>query len=319
MTAQQVLSEAVAALAAAGVPSPEFDAKALLAEVLTDGDISALVTRRTEPVPSDAFALFHNTLLRRCNREPLQYILGYTEFYGLRLKCDPRALIPRPDTETLVESVLESVRGAASESRGAAVLRRGASGILGDGDRRPTREPSITRVADIGTGTGAIAIALAHHTPPEVRVWATDCSAEALALARENVASHELEDRITLLQGDGLGALFEAGVAGEIEALVSNPPYVTAVEYAALEPEIVTHEPWQALVGGGEDGVGFYRELTAQAQELPALRLVALEVGAGQAEAVSELVTDALKGFVVGQKNDIQGLERVVLARRSDV
>ena len=301
MTVQEALSEAIAALTAAGVPSPDFDAKALLAEVSTAGGIARLATCRTQEIPPDALVIFHSALLRRCNREPLQYILGYTEFYGLRLKCDPRALIPRPDTETLVEEVL----GAVLESLG-----------------------SITHLADIGTGTGAIAIALAHHTEPggranhrahEVHLWATDVSAEALFLAGENVASHGLEGRITLLQGDCLAPLFEAGVAGRIEALVSNPPYVTPTEYPALEPEIVSHEPRQALVGGGEDGLGFYRKLMAQARKLPALRLVAFEVGAGQADAVAGIIADALEGFNISRKNDLQGVERVVLARRSNV
>jgi release factor glutamine methyltransferase len=375
-TVAQALAEATAALTDAGVPSPEFDAKALLAEVLTGGDIGRIATLRRETLPGDSRAILDALVTRRCRREPLQYILGYTEFHGLRLKCDPGALIPRPDTETLVEQVL---------------LRVAADVLV---------RPRITRLCDIGTGTGAIAIALAvalrtaadgapavegaaargalavggaaggamrssaprsaravrfadendggptslapseltRAAPPNgpeasdgarsgappngpaaspVHIWATDASADALDLAAENVALHGLQDHITLLHGDGLAPLLEAGIAGEIEAIVSNPPYVTEADYAGLAPEIVAHEPRLALVGGGDDGLGFYRDLLGQIEFMPALRLLAFEVGYDQAQALAGLIAQAAPEFSTSVHRDLGGIERVVIAERN--
>jgi release factor glutamine methyltransferase len=293
MTVSQALAEATAALSAAGISSPAFDAKALLAEVMSGGDIGRLATTMRESVPSGAMAAFRGTVERRARREPLQYILGYTEFHGLRLRCDPRALIPRPDTETLVDVVLEALQRA-------------------DERRQPMR-----CLCDIGAGTGAIAIALAVRHPG-VTVWATDVSAEALALAAENVALHGLAGRVKLLQGDGLAAVLLTGIAEEIEAVISNPPYVAEAEYAGLEPEVVQHEPMGALVGTDADGLGFYRALCEGLPRIPRLRLVAFEVGHTQAAAVAGMLGQALAGFAVTVHRDLGGIERVVMAETTD-
>ena len=285
-TVAQALSEATSALAAAGVATPDFDARALLAEILTAGHIAQLVTRRQSVLVPDQASRYQGLLARRARREPLQYILGYTEFYGLRLKCDRRALIPRPDTETLVDVVLSA---------------------LPDGAACPAH------LCDIGTGTGAIAIALAANRA-DLKVWATDASEETLSLSRENVAFHRLEDRIALLEGEGLEPLREAGVLERITALVSNPPYVAEHEYESLAPEITQHEPRLALVGGDTDGLGFYRAMAGELAELPALRLVAAEVGYDQAEQVARLIGDALPQWRLSVHFDLGGVARVVLA-----
>jgi release factor glutamine methyltransferase len=267
---REALDSAVIAIAAAGSDTPRLDAELLLAEAL-GVDRVALVTDPRREVAGPAVRTFQDAVRRRsAGREPVAYILGRRGFRQLDLTVDPRVLVPRPETELLVEVGLELARGA--------------------------------RVVDVGTGSGAVALALKHERP-DLDVVATDVSAGALAVARANAARLGLD--VAFVHGDLL-----AGV-GEVDAVLCNPPYVAERERATLAPEITRHEPPGALFAGA-DGLDVIRRLVPAAAPAP---LLAIEVGAGQAQAVAELVRAA--GYArVHARRDLAGIERVVVGSR---
>jgi release factor glutamine methyltransferase len=243
----------------------------------------ALIARPLRELDAREAAAFEVAVARRLRHEPIQYITGSQEFYGLELALSPAVLIPRPETEHLVESVLELL---------------------------PRDRPAA--IADIGTGSGAIAIALAVNLPLAT-VTAIDLSAEALAVARSNARRHRLEDRIRFVHSDLLEGLPPAEREGRFDAVVSNPPYVPQADAPTLHPQVREHEPASALYAGS-DGLAVYKRLIPQA--LRALRpggLLALEMGYGQREALASLLAGWRDlGFV----DDLQGVPRVALARR---
>jgi len=283
MKLTQALKDATFRLEEAGVPTPDFDARVLAAHVL-GLRLSDLSMHRGRLLTGDELAAFDGLIVSRARREPLQYLTGDTEFYGLRFLCDRRALVPRPDTETLIDVALE---------------------LAG--------ELEITRIADIGTGCGIIAVTLAELLP-DAQLLATDNSEDALALARENVALHELANRVTLAHGPWLEPVHEAGWTERVEMIVSNPPYVRPEDFDALMPEIVEHEPREALIGLDADGMGAYREIIAGCRELPALRTLAFEVGEGQAVEVGEMMRAALSAREIIIRKDLGRVDRVVAA-----
>ena len=267
---REALDSAVVALSAAGVDTPRLDAEVLLAHAL-GVDRTALVVDRDLRVEGPAVRAFQDAVRRRSvGREPVAYITGVKGFRHIDLHVDGRVLIPRPDTETLVEAALDLPRGA--------------------------------RVIDVGTGSGAVALALKDERP-DLDVTGTDASPDALAVARANAARLGLDVRFReadLLDG-----------AGEIDAVLSNPPYVE--DGAPLQPEIERHEPPAALYAGA-DGLAVIRRLAAQAGA-SAARLLALEVGMGQADEVAAVLRDA--GFATTEtRRDLAGIERVVIGRR---
>jgi len=267
---RDALDSAVIALRAAGVDTPRLDAEILLAAAM-GVDRGVIVADPGRPVEPVAARLFMDFAARRREREPVAYILGWKGFRSIMLSVDPRVLIPRPETEHLVEAVLGLPAGA--------------------------------RVCDVGTGSGAIALALKMERP-DLSLVATDASADALEAARENAVRLGLE--VELRAGDLL-----ADVGGELDAVVSNPPYVE--DGAELAPEIARFEPALAL-RAGPDGLDVIRRLLPAAGATGA-RLVALEIGSTQAEAVTALTHQA--GFPdVRVEQDLAGLDRVVVGRR---
>jgi release factor glutamine methyltransferase len=267
---RDALDSAVIALTAAGCDTPRLDAELLLAAAM-GVDRAAIVADPARALEPDAARRFQEYAARRREREPVAYILGTKGFRSIELAVDPRVLIPRPETEHLVEAVLDLPRGS--------------------------------RVCDVGTGSGAIALALASERP-DLEVVATDASAEALEVARANAARLGLA--VEFHHGDLLAA-----VPGRLDAVVSNPPYVE--DGAELAPDIVRHEPALALRAGPE-GLDVIRRLLPAVGATAAGR-VALEVGAGQARAVAELVREA--GFLqVETIADLAGIERVLVGRR---
>jgi release factor glutamine methyltransferase len=229
-----------------------------------------------------AESLRYKSLLdRRAKGEPIQYITGETEFYGLPFRVTPDVLIPRPETEHLVETVVALARSFAAP-----------------------------RIVDIGAGSGAISVALAHHLP-KARITTTDLSEAALAIARENVRSSGVADRICFLQGDLLAPL-----AGEkFDIIVSNPPYVPARDRDSLSVEVREYEPLLALFAG-EDGLDIYRRLIPAAfVALISGGFIALEIGYGQADAVQNFLRAA--GFAqIEFTPDLQSIPRVAAAQR---
>jgi release factor glutamine methyltransferase len=226
-------------------------------------------------------AAYDALIQRRRASEPIQYITGEQEFYGLALRVTPAVLIPRPETEQLVEAVLAELDGA-----------------------RPLR------ILDVGTGSGAIAIALAHHLP-HASVTAVDLSSAALEVAASNAARHALTDRIRFIQSDLLAAL--SPDEPPFDLIVSNPPYVPTGDRAGLHPQVRDHEPASALFAG-PDGLDIYRRLIPQARA--ALRpdgLLALEIGHNQREAIASLLSgwNQLRFL-----DDLQQIPRVAIARK---
>jgi release factor glutamine methyltransferase len=272
--AHEALDGAITAIAAAGCETPRLDAELLLADVLGVAR-ERLSTDRDLLVAGPAVRAYQEAIRRRAvEREPVAYILGRRGFRRLELAVDRRALIPRPESELLVEVALG----------------------LGSG----------VRVLDLCTGSGAVALALKDERP-DLRVSGSDSSQPALELARANA------ERLTL-DVQWLHAELLDGV-GEFDAVVCNPPYVAESERASLQPEIVRHEPPEALFAG-PDGLSTIRALLAQLAEMPDVRMLALELGAGQAPAVAELARAA--GFdAIRFERDLARVQRVVVAERS--
>jgi release factor glutamine methyltransferase len=262
------LAAAVDALAAAGVDSPRLDAEVMLADA-AGRDRAWLAANPDGEVPPAAGRRFAEMVRRRVRREPVAYILGRRGFRRIELAVDRRALIPRPETELLVEVAVE---------------------------RRPGS------VLDVGTGAGAVALAVADELPDAV-VVATDTSAAALALARENAERLGLRDRVRFAPGT-------VPPGERFDLVLANLPYVSEGEWAELAPEITRYEPREALIAG-DDGVEAYRALLAQR---PSAGAIALEVDAGQAAEVARLVSEA--GWPATEvRRDLAGIERVVLGQ----
>jgi release factor glutamine methyltransferase len=259
-----------------GVESPRFEAELLLANAI-GVDRVQLYMRFDQPLVADELASFRAAVKRRAQGEPSAYITGSRGFYMIDVKCDRRALIPRSDTEVLVEVVLER---------------------LGDGPKT---------VVDIGTGTGVVGLALAHERD-DLTLHLTDASAEALALASENVDALGLNARATLHEGDLLAALPDDLA---VDAIVSNPPYVSERTRDKVEASVLDWEPHSALFAG-EDGLDVIRRLVPQAFErLPSGGLLAFEIGFDQGESAPALVREA--GFVdVQMRRDYGDQPRVV-------
>jgi len=274
LSAPRAVGEAIAfgcrRLAAAGCDTPRLDAELLLAAALGHGSRARLVLDSEEALGAIGVAEYERLLARREGREPVAYILGHKWFRGICFRVDSRVLIPRPETELLVEAALAL--------------------------------PSSARVADVGTGCGAVALALALERP-DLLITGIDCSDDALAVALEN--RDRLGTGTTLVCANLLDG-------GSYDAVVANLPYVAAG--ADLAPEIALFEPDEALYAGS-DGLEILRRLAARLKARMGVRFVALEVGVGQAGAVVELLCTA--GFdATGIYRDLAGHERVVVGRR---
>lgn len=295
----------------AGIGTARLDAECLLAHVL-GFPRWRLMTERKRRLAPDAFGRYLALLQRRELREPLAYLVGTREFWSLPLAVSPGVLVPRPETETLIEAALAAIRHEdPADGDGSPGPRPGhpASGLGAPGTRPPI-------LIDLCTGTGAVAIALARELPGAT-VFATDISRRALRIARSNAETHGVADRITFLRGDLWRALDGQGPDAQADLVLSNPPYIPSGDIPALMPE-VQWEPRRAL-DGGADGLEFHRAIISGApQRLRPGGFLLLEIGADQAEAVRGLfewagVFDAPRVY-----RDLAGYDRVVAARRRD-
>lgn len=259
-----------------------LDAELLLAHTL-GWSRAKVVAERDYPLTPEQQAMFAALVARRAAREPVAYLIGHREFFGLDLLVDQRVLIPRPETEVLVELALAEAR------------RYGNAPIT---------------IADIGAGSGAIAIALAIHLPHAI-IYGVDLSAGALEVAAANVARYHLHDRVTLLEGDLLEPL-----PGPVDLIVSNPPYTILNE---IEEGVYRYEPHLAL-DGGPDGLDCYRRLIAAAPAyLKPQGAILLEIGAWQADSVVHLLNQAMPQAEIGVQSDLADRDRVVWARNPHV
>lgn len=260
-----------------GVDNPRLDAEVLLSHIL-DKDRLYLYVHFDQPLEEEELAAFRMAVKKRAARFPVAYITGVREFMGLNFEVTPAVLIPRPDTEILVESALTRLAAA--------------------------KAPSIL---DIGAGSGAICVSLLVNLPLAQGVT-VDISQEALQVARRNAAKHQVEKRLVFLQGD----VFSPVKGQKFTAILSNPPYIPAKEIPGLDPE-VRQEPDLALAGG-EDGLDFYRRILQDGRRyLEDTGFMALEVGIGQAEPVAAMAERTGEYRVSETIKDYGGIERVVL------
>jgi release factor glutamine methyltransferase len=280
-TLSEHVADARRRLEAARIGSNEAALAArVLAQHVLGWDAAQFLTHETDPAPADFAARYDPLIKRRAAREPFAYIVGVREFWNLPFKVSPAVLIPRPETELLVEAALEYF---------------------------PDPELQFY-IADAGTGSGCIAVALAKERPRAV-VLATDISSDALAMARENAADHGVRDRVEFLETDLLN-----GAPDPFDLIVSNPPYVPARSAPALQPEVRDHEPAVALFAG-DDGLTAIRRLIAES----VLRLnpggvLMFEFGLGQDDAVEQLIAATAGLRLLELRPDLQGIPRVAIA-----
>ncbi len=274
---RKLLNWATAALKEEGIDSPQLDAEILLAQTLNLSR-SQLYARLAEKPDSAVEEAYKSLVARRLQHEPVAYITGRKEFYGLDLHVDRRVLIPRSETETLVEVALAIVR-----------------------------QNHLSHLAEVGVGCGAVAIALAASLP-WLQMYAIDASPDALAVAEANCRRHAVLDRVYLLTGDLLDPLPEP-----VGLIVANLPYVSREELKNLPRDITEYEP-RAAIDGGQHGLQHIRRLLAQAEpNLKPPRIICLEIGATQASTLNQLTREQFPGATVGLVKDLAGLDRIAV------
>lgn len=269
-----------------GLDSPDLDARLMVGHAL-GLDHAALASGAERILTAPEIEAISALAARRLAREPVARILGAKEFWGLEFGLSPATLVPRPDTETVVETALRALDAAGPRDR-------------------------PLRLADLGTGSGALLLALLSELPNAAGIG-TDLSIEALATARENATALGLAARAHFVACD-----FSAALRGPFDVVVSNPPYIASGDIETLQPEVRDHDPRLALDGGGE-GLDAYRAIAADARRiLDPDGLLVLELGAGQERAVTALLTDS--GIAaVGAESDLSGHFRALLARPARV
>jgi len=283
MDIRTLLQDTARILNESGSPSPRLDAEVLLMRFL-GADRLRFFSHPERVVSEEEAAGFSRWVERRCGGEPVSYIVGEKEFWSLRFEVDRRVLIPRPETECLIEEALR--------------CRGPDAGSL--------------RIIDIGTGSGAIGVVLARELP-EARVIGTDISTAALSVARKNALAHGVEGRMEFPQGD----LF-AGAAGPFDWIVSNPPYIRDDVYPLLPRGIREFEPREALIAG-PDGTAFHRRIIREgAGRLKGGGRIFLEIGEGQAEAVASLFREEGSYEEIRFRKDCGGMDRVAAARKKE-
>ncbi len=286
VTVQRLLQAGAESLSRIGIEGGHLDAELLLGQAL--GCTRERIYLDYEVAP-DAAAKdrYYSLFQRRAQREPLSYITGEREFWSLDFYVTPEVLVPRPETELLVEAAL---------------------GLVRELDRK-----CATKILDLGTGSGAIAVSLAKELG-EAEIWATDLSWGALEVARRNALRHGVEGKIRLLHGDAFAPV--KGQHGFFDLLVSNPPYVRQSEIEKLPPEVRDWEPKLAL-DGGVDGLDFYRRIVKEAHHYMADGgSLAVEIGADMGRAVCGLIADVGYYSAASVWQDYAGKDRVVAARK---
>jgi len=272
-----------------GIDSPRLTAEILLAHKLNVDRIT-LYLNFDQPLTENELTGYRTLIKRRLQREPLQYIVGIQEFWSLEFAVTPQALIPRPETELLVEQAIERLKA-----------------VISEGNKTPS-------ILDLGTGCGAIAISLAKAVQ-QVRLWATDISADALKLARLNAEKHGVSDKIKFLQGNLWEPLLDEGVTFDI--ILSNPPYIGAEEFENLSPEVRDYEPRLAL-NGHKDGMTYIQTIILEAPVfMKPGGWIMLEMAPGQTEKALGLIGD-IKDY--GEKTRIKDYShryRVVMAQKN--
>jgi release factor glutamine methyltransferase len=281
MLAGDALAQGMARLRNEGVESPRLDAELILAHVL-GVNRAAVLARPDRRLTPKQLTQFRGLINRRGAREPLAYVVGQREFYGLEFAVNRHVLVPRPETELLVERALWLAR----------------------------QRPPVLEIADVGAGSGAIAVTLAVHLS-QATIYALDESEQALAVTAQNARRHGVSERLRCLPGD----LLEPLAGRQVGLITANLPYVTTAEWEQLAPEIRDYEP-RAALDGGPDGLSLIHRLLATAGGyLAAGGALLLEIGAGQGPAVSRLARTAIPQAAVNLYQDYAGLDRILEIR----
>jgi release factor glutamine methyltransferase len=282
-TCLEVLNQAVEKLRSEGIDRPRTNAELLLEAVLNVPKVELYLNRDRilTPAETEKFSLF---IGERISGKPLQYIIGSTEFFGLKFKVNKNVLIPRPETETLVEIAIERLKNRSSP-----------------------------KIIDIGTGSGAIAVSLAKNIRGSM-VYATDISAEALMVARENAKMNKVENQIEFLQGDLFEPLKDKSLEEKIDGVVSNPPYISPEEFDRLPKEVKDYEPIVALKTD-QEGTLFHRRIIGKSFDfLTKGGILVMEIGQGQAEKVAGVFREYPHFKDLEIKKDLGGIDRVAVA-----
>ena len=287
-TIRNSLKSAIAILKKSKIEFPEIIADTLLAYILSC-DKTNLYTNPDDVISTSDICKYNKLIHKRVSHVPLQYITRKVEFMSLDLIVDERVLIPRPETEILVETVLKKTNKKQYNNRKIIVI-------------------------DIGTGSGNIAVSLAKYLS-NVKIYASDISLEALTVANKNVLRHNVADKIHLLHGDVFEAFRNNVKKRQVDFIVSNPPYVSESEAKNLEPELIDHEPLLALIGG-EDGLYFYKQIIKDATDWikPGGYLI-IETGERQADSIIMLMQNELHYDEIEIIQDLQGKERIISSK----
>jgi release factor glutamine methyltransferase len=286
LTIAEAIRAAADILARAGIPNARLDAELLLSHALNKNR-AWLITHSSDLLDEEQSRRFQASVSRRAKREPVQYILGTQEFWGLEFAVTPDVLIPRPETELVVESALHAAAG----------------------------NPSPL-ILDLCTGSGCIAVSLAKEVPA-ARVFAADMSARALAVARENARRHGVSDRIRFLEGDLFGPFRELDIRAQADIITANPPYVRSGDLAALQAEVRDYEPALALIAGPQGTEIHQRILGAAPDFLRKSGTLIMELGQGQAEELRKIVGETGQYHSPEILKDLAGIERVIVARKT--
>lgn len=286
MTIIETINRSASQLSSVGITTGRLDAELLLCHTLGK-DRAWLLAHIREAVDEQHRELFEQAVDRRALREPLQYILGKQEFWGLDFMVTQDVLIPRPETELIIETALTLV---------------------------PNKDVRLT-ILDLCTGSGCIAVSLAKELA-SARIFASDKSEKALDVARENARRHGVADRVRFLEGDLFGSLEELDLRGRVDIMVSNPPYVPSEEYSTLQPEVRDHEPRMALLAG-QNGTEIHQRIIDEAPEfLRSEGALIMEMGMGQAEALEHMIRENGTFNKPDVLKDLAGIERVIVARK---
>lgn len=286
MTIIEAINRAASRLSAAGVANARLDAEVLLRHV-TDRDRAWLLAHMQDSLSSEQSMVFEVTIDRRAKREPLQYLTGTQEFWGLEFVVTPDVLIPRPETELIVEAVLHSVQN---------------------------KSIPLT-IIDLCTGSGCIAISLSKELA-FARIFATDKSEKALDVSQDNARRHGVSEHIRFLTGDLFGPLEELDIRGQIDIIISNPPYVPEGDFRSLQAEVRDFEPKIALVAGPEGTEVHRRIINGAPLYLKKHGALIMEMGIGQAEKLDKMVRSSGAYEEPRVLKDLAGIDRVIVAQR---
>jgi release factor glutamine methyltransferase len=282
----EAIYEAAQKLSGAGIANARLDAEVLLSHLLKR-DRVWLITHNNDSLDNVNLKSFEGAIDRRSRREPLQYIIGRQEFWGLDFIVTPDVLIPRPETELLVETAVEIVKGSSARAT----------------------------ITDLCTGSGCVAISLAKEIA-DARVFATDMSMQALVVARENALTHGVSDRIRFLEGDLFQPFEELDLRGRVDIITANPPYIRSDDLPHLQPEVRDHEPEIALIAGPNGTEVQHRIVENAPKFLKKNGALIMEMGMGQVPALRMMAENTGSYAAIEIFKDLAGIERVIVAHK---